>query len=156
VVGIDPGLVHTGVVRLVFDRAAKHVTVGYTVVLGADAGVVAEWTEAPGLPKPAIFIEEYKVYHQYATNSEMVAAVRKLKEATGGKVLSPLGVKQLVKPQVMRLLKVWTFTKVTHHQDLRSAARIAIVGMLKDDEANKLLADLVRDHLNGQTWQVDA
>ena len=42
----------------------------------------------------------------------------------------------------------------THHQDLRSAARIALLGMLRDEQMNRLLADVVRDHLAGETWTI--
>lgn len=54
----------------------------------------------------------------------------------------------------MNLLGVWKFSTVTHHQDLRSAARIALFGMLKNEETNRLLADVVADHLKGSDWDV--
>jgi hypothetical protein len=60
----------------------------------------------------------------------------------------------VVRRQLMELVGVWSFTTSTHHQDLRSAARIALLGMLKHAVTNELLADIVADHLKGTTWQV--
>jgi hypothetical protein len=65
-----------------------------------------------------------------------------------------MGVKKVVKSPLMELLGVWDFRLKTHHQDLRSAARIALLGMLKDDHLNKLLTDVVADHLRGENWNV--
>jgi hypothetical protein len=54
----------------------------------------------------------------------------------------------------MELLGVWKFKTPTHHQDLRSAARILLLGMFKDPQLNKLIADIVRSHLRGKDWSV--
>jgi hypothetical protein len=64
------------------------------------------------------------------------------------------GVKKIVKRPLMELLGVWSFATGTHHQDLRSAARIALYGMLKHEPLNRLLSDVVRDHLRGEDWDV--
>jgi hypothetical protein len=85
---------------------------------------------------------------------QMVAAVSMMRKEVAGHLLMNTGVKKVVRRQLMDLLGVWSFSTVTHHQDLRSAARIAIYGMLKHAVMNELLADVVADHLKGRTWQV--
>jgi hypothetical protein len=65
-----------------------------------------------------------------------------------------MGVKKIVKPAVLITLGAWLFSTPTHHDDLRSAARIAVLGMMKDPEMNLLLADIIRDHLGGQPWTI--
>jgi hypothetical protein len=54
----------------------------------------------------------------------------------------------------MELLGVWKFHTVTNHQDLRSAARIALYGMVKSETLNKVLYSVVDDHLVGRAWRV--
>lgn len=153
VVGVDPGLVHTGVVNMLFDHKKRSITVLDRVVTGLkEADVVAAvaqfgWT-------PAIFIEGYRPRSNLNSDKRMVEGVASIKAATGGQVLNNTGVKTVVKKSLMELLGVWSFTTVTHHQDLRSAARIALLGMMKDPTMNRLLADIVRDHLAGSDWHV--
>jgi UDP-glucose 6-dehydrogenase len=84
----------------------------------------------------------------------MAKAVSDMRAASKGKVLDNTGVKTLIRRRLMELLGVWRFATPTNHDDLRSAARIALLGMLKDEQHNKLLADVVRDHLAGETWEV--
>ena len=84
----------------------------------------------------------------------MVSAVTEFRKELGGTVLQNMGVKKVVKSPLMELLGVWNFNTPTHHQDLRSAARIGLLGMLKDDILNKLLTDIVADHLSGEAWDV--
>ena len=86
----------------------------------------------------------------------MVTAVSEMRKATGGKVLLNEGVKKVIRPELMKLLHVWLFSTKTHHQDLRAAARIGLFGMVKDEHLNRVLADIVRDHLDGCDWKVTA
>jgi hypothetical protein len=151
-VGIDTGLVHTGCVRMMFLPDSRTVMVGSLVVAGPDAVMVAEWVRR--LPSPMVFVEAYRPRHTYDTNPDMVKGVAEMKRLTGGLLLVNTGVKKVVRQDVMELLEVWRFPTPTHHQDLRSAARIALFGMLKIPDLNRLLADVVRDHLDGRTWQV--
>ena len=53
------------------------------------------------------------------------------------------------------MLKVWTFSTPTNHDDLRAAARIGLYGMAKDVHLNKILAYVVRSLLDGDPWLVD-
>jgi hypothetical protein len=84
----------------------------------------------------------------------MLNAVAEFRKETKGTVLDNTGVKKIVKPSVLQVLGAWDFATPTHHQDLRSAARIAVLGMMKDQTMNTLLADVVRDHIDGKPWTI--
>lgn len=160
VVGIDPGLVHTGVVSMLFDAEAKEISLAHTAVVGPDAPAVNQaiadlWVMERAYVPPAIFIEGYRPRSNLNSDKRMVEAVARIKACLpGSEVLLNTGVKKVVRQPLMELLGVWKFSTVTHHQDLRSAARIALLGMLRDEILNGLLADVVRDHLAGETWQI--
>jgi hypothetical protein len=158
IVGIDPGIVHTGVVEMNFYPRDREITVQHEVVLGTDAAAVRDWIyrvpSAPGETAPVIFIEGFRARSNLGHDREMTEAVAAMKQATKGQVLDNMGIKKVVRTEVLKLLGVWQFATPTHHQDLRSAARIAVLGMLKDPDLNRLLADVVRDHLDGRTWDV--
>ena len=154
VVGVDPGLVHTGVVRMIFDPNKKVVEVHHKAIAGADASAVHRMALALG-DTPHIFIEKYQPRSNLNTDTEMVKAVQELKRVLpNATILLNTGVKKVVKKPLMELLEVWSFPTVTNHQDLRSAARIALLGMLKSEPMNRLLSDVVRDHLAGESWHV--
>lgn len=156
VVGIDPGLVDTGVVRMVFHQAKQVVTVSHFVVDDADAVAVKLWVQGNPYHLPAnVFIEKYVPRMKLNSDVRMVQLEQDLKrELKGARLLPNMGVKRVVPQQLMELIGVWKFPTTTHHQDLRSAARIALFGMMKDPELNAVLTAAVRDHLNGRTWAV--
>ena len=158
VVGIDPGLVHTGVVRLVFYPGVRSFMVEHTAIAGPDVAAARQWIGEPYLlPMAEVFVEDYRPRSHFNTDARMGKAVQDFRRGiTGAKVLDNTGVKRVVSRELMELLGVWKFSTVTNHQDLRSAARIAILGMLKDEQHNQLLADVVRDHLAGKGWAVRA
>lgn len=153
IVGVDPGLVHTGVVFMQFHQAARELYVDSKVVNGPDAAAVKMFF---GANQPAkIFIEGYKPRSHFDSDDRMTKAVQDMKrELPGAAVLLNTGVKKVVRQPLMEALGIWTFSKKTHHQDLRSAARIAVLGMLKDEELNLLVSDYVRDLLDGRAWRV--
>lgn len=154
VVGVDPGLVHTGCVRLVFWPLHHEIQVQHEVVLGLDADKVKTFVEQQMLQPANVFIEGYRPRSNLGTDAEMMAGVRKIAATTRGTVVPNTGVKKTVKRALLELLGIWSFPTSTHHQDLRSAARIAVLGMLKDDGMNTLIADIVRDHQAKRTWRV--
>ena len=155
VVGIDPGLVHTGCIRMVFDSYSKTIDLEHAVIDGLDVAAVAAWVDQrPGL-RVHTFIEGYRPRHNLAPDARMVSAVAALRGALpDAVVLNNMGVTKTVPQPLMALLGAWTWPSVTHHQDLRSAARIALLGMMKDTVLNRLLAGTVEDHLDGRTWGV--
>jgi hypothetical protein len=154
VAGIDPGLVHTGVVQALFDPVNQCVSIYHSVVLGPNAEQVHQVPFL--LAADHIFIEGYRSRSNFHGDKQMLLAVDKIKSALPkGRVLDNMGIKKVVKRPLLELLQLWKFDTPTHHDDLRSAARIMLLGMLKDEKMNSLLADFVRDNvLNGRHWDV--
>lgn len=160
VVGVDPGLVHTGVVSLYFMADKQRIYIGHEAVLGPDPAAVSDWIDTAvqtGARWPAIFIEGYRPRSHLQQDKQMTQAVTDMRRALPGSVvLQNTGVKKVIRQPLMELVGCWRFSTPTHHQDLRSAARIALLGMCKDEEMNRLLATVVADHLDGRTWNVAA
>lgn len=155
VVGIDPGIIHTGVVRLIFNDLAMSIVVEHAAVVGPDAAAVQAFVRRQHGPAPHIFIERYMPRSHFNTDARMAQAQAEIKAALPrATTVLNTGVKKVVKKPLMELLKVWTFPTATNHQDLRAAARIALFGMLKSEPLNRLLADVVRDHIAGDDWHV--
>lgn len=157
VIGIDPGLVHTGLVSMQFLPASRSIWIDTAVVTGLDS-VEAEariigWS-SDGWPSD-VYVEKYRPRSHLSNDERMVQANRDFGSLRNGKLLLNYGVKKVVTQRLMELLGVWSFNTPTHHQDLRSAARILLLGMLKDDEQNALLTEIVRDALDkGLPWMV--
>lgn len=155
IVGIDPGIVHTGVVRLLVDPYNQAITVGHEVIQGIDGKKVAAWVYEEDV-LPDIYIEKYVPRAHYGTDEAMVKGEAELMQHLPGAVLlRNFGIKRVVMPNVLELLHLWQFSTSTHHQDLRSAARIAVLGMMKDERTGPVLADIVRSHLDGTPWDVE-
>lgn len=155
VIGVDPGLVHTGVVSMEFDSIAGTVIVDHFAFTGLDAQGVAAWIKSAAGVHPKVYIERYRPRQHLGADVRMVQGEQDLRAQLPGATFLPnMGIKRVVQQQLMEMLKVWHWTTTTHHQDLRSAARIALLGMLKDDVLNNLLAEVVRDHLDGRPWLV--
>lgn len=151
IVGIDPGIVHTGVVVLDFDELAHSLAVTADAIPGFDEERVADHVEI----KSYVFAEKYKPRSHFTTDKRMVEAEHKLKtRLPKTKLILNTGVTKVVRREVMELFHVWKFSTVTHHQDLRSAARIALYGALKDDDLNRVLYQFTVDHLEGRPWHV--
>ena len=87
-------------------------------------------------------------------SSRMVQANADFKRDLGGFLLRNTGVKKVVTQELMELCHCWKFPSKTHHQDLRSAARIALLGMMLDDTLNKVLYTYATDNVDGRTWNV--
>lgn len=152
IVGIDPGLVHTGLVMIrLGDRLVTH---GHKVFSGVDADQIAE--VARNCDPTSIYIEDYDMRNNFNTDKRMAGAVERLKNAMPeAKLVNNAGVATLVPPSVMTLFGVWRFSTPTNHQDLRSAARIALLGMLKNKAGQReAMSQVVAAHLNGNTWDV--
>lgn len=155
--GVDPGIIHTGVVTLGVAEGNHALHVNHEAILGPDADAVDRFIaneEYRMQAKSVTFIEDYRPRHHMTHDKDMLKAVSEVRQATGGKVLDNMGIKKIVKPKLLDLLGIGKFSTPTHHQDLLSAARILVLGMLKDDDLNKVLADIVMDHLAGNTWRV--
>lgn len=160
IVGVDPGIVDTGIVRYRIGKSDRLITVKPAVVTRATATEIANQVSVLGGVNRRVFIEGYRPRGHLATNQKMTTLVHEIKVACGphAKVLPNTGIKSVVKPALLALLcsDAQRFSHIpTHHGDLVSAARIAILGMLKDPELNRVLADIVRDTLNNRPWTVE-
>ena len=156
VIGIDPGLVHTGAVSMAFDPSAKMVNVEYLLVDGIEDPALEEVaTWANDHYATAVFIEAYRPRSNFASDAKMGAAVNELKRRTHQSTkLDNTGMKKVVKPALMQLLNVWSYPTTSHHQDLRSAARIGLYGALKNDAWNQVICTVIKDHLARAPWHV--
>lgn len=145
-IGVDPGIVHSGIVRLSFSPYLPPKVEAF-VVDGPDPDAIAQAVLAiPGFNRHA-FIEKY---NDRVKGFKHDAAMRKLETQLMAK-LSPIpavlvnnsGVKKLVPKHTMEAIGCWDFDQKTHHQDLRSAARIALLGAAKDPALTKELFEYV-------------
>lgn len=160
IVGIDPGLRDTGVVTISFDPLNKSVTVRTFVIDGqtvkAKPDLIRWWLA--GFSQPAVtrvFIEKFVPRPGMNTTTGMTELERLLSsDIKGSKLVRNTGVKVIITKALLDLFGLWKFDLVTNHDDLRSAARIALFGMSKDPELNTLLADVVRASLDGSPWTV--
>jgi hypothetical protein len=151
--GIDPGLVDTGVVRIQFEPDFKRIYVASRVVSGVSDQAIRDIEFfLQGLDQ--VWIEGYRPRSNLGTDRRMLDAVSRLKKATGYPDLDNMGIKKIITPGLMQVLGCWMFSTPTHHQDLRSAARIALLGYIKTEEGNRMVADVVRDHLAGEGWLI--
>jgi hypothetical protein len=141
---------------LTIDEDQRIVDNDYIVIAGTDTVRLQQWLAGyQKIPNTHIFIEAYRPRSHFNTDARMTEAVNATRAALPGSiVLLNTGVKKVVKQPLMELLGVWKFSTPTHHQDLRSAARIALLGALRDDKLNRIIADIVRDHINGNDWCV--
>lgn len=157
IVGVDPGLVHTGVVSMLFQPDHQIITVAHAAIDGPDEKATKLWIDSLYGPSPNIWIEGYRQRMKLNTDKRMIQAEQRFQQelrVRGVQVLDNMGVKKIIKQKLMEIVGVWNFSTPTHHQDLRSAARIALLGAVRDKEMNAYLGKIVVDHLNGTPWQV--
>ena len=158
VIGVDPGLVHTGIVMLDFDFEKRRLTIDHRLVDGLDSTSARQDVEAMTKHKPYstldIFIEWYRPRSGFSVDERMVLANNDFRSDLHGRLLRNTGVKKVVTKELMELAHVWSFKTSTHHQDLRSAARIALLGMMLDPALNKALYIFATDNTDGRNWNV--
>lgn len=163
ITGIDPGLVHTGIVTLQIVPRTRTAWTTYHVVESSkllDGKVDTRDTahrvgEFMATQSPThVFIEEYRPRALLDTNTEMLELVRDIHSAIPKSVVvNNTGSKKVVKRALLELLHLKTFP-TTHHQDLQAAARILVYGALKDPELNYLLYTIVEAHLDHNLWEI--
>ena len=156
IVGIDPGIVHTGVVMLDFEEITRTRDVVYQVFNGVSHTTLDTLSTTVNKMIPTtVFIEGYRTRSNFMHDNEMVAAVSELKRLiSNSTVLDNTGVTKVILPDLMKVLDCWSFPQSTHHQDLRSAARIALLGMVKDEKLNRVLTDVITSHIDGHPWSL--
>lgn len=159
-IGIDPGIVHTGVVGMHLAPIEHEVYLKERLIMGYNPQEVKHAVDdiLGGFPKylnSNIFIEKYRPRSHFSYDNEMSTAVSEIHKALpGSKVLANTGIKKVVRPALLHALELDKFKQASHHQDLLSAARIMILGLLKDEEANRQLSEFVIDIINGRDWHV--
>lgn len=169
VIGIDPGVVHTGCVALNISSAASRIDVAHAVIGGVNVDDVLDWVDAMcdtfkvSTDQRFVFIEDYNPGNFVRENKKMSEALGRLKGAMPASEEAPVvryvdnaGVNTLIPPHVQKIFKVDSFTTPTHHNDLVSAGKIALLGMLKDKDygLREMLSLIVRDYLNRNDWGV--
>ena len=158
-IGIDPGIVHTAAVMLVIRPLSRTVVTVNLVVDGikpAELDKMIRWVNSNPLVD-RVFIEKYRPRSNLHHDMDMIAGVDYLKRGCyDSEVLDNTGVVKTIRPNLLKLLNLWDFQQKTHHQDLRSAARIMLLGMLKDPEINETMYHIVNDiQLNTSMWTFD-
>ena len=148
IVGIDPGIVNTGIVIYSIYPNIRLIFVNHTVIVGCDVqdiqAYLRQYAMGGPLPWTYLFVEAYRPRSHFDTDARMGAAVNDIKRmGTNIYALDNSGVKNVVSRALLELLNSWSFSTKSNHQDVRSAARIAILGMLKNEHLNRLLADIV-------------
>lgn len=149
VVGIDPGIVNTGIVAYFIFPRERWYTIRHAALDGCKTenilGFLAEYLNlSDANPWTYVFVEAYRPRSHFDTDARMGAAVNEIKKM-GPEIyaLDNSGVKNVVSRALLELLHSWSFPTKSNHQDIRSAARIAVLGMLKNEHLNQLLADIV-------------
>jgi hypothetical protein len=147
--GIDPGIVDTGAVTFYLDTEQLTFAVTAEKLLGSDPEPIEAYVTLHSGDRTLTFVEAYRdrgtVFNTHGTMRNIEAALRR--SLPGVEILDNTGVKKVVTKPLMQLLGCWDFPTVTHHQDLRSAARIALYGGLKDQDINSLLTQIVMKQL---------
>jgi hypothetical protein len=147
--GIDPGIVDTGAVTFFLDTERLTLDVKAEKLLGSDPEPIEEYVKRNTRTQTLTFVEAYRdrgtVFNTHGTMRNIEAALRR--SLPGVEILDNTGVKKVVTKPLMQLLDCWDFPTVTHHQDIRSAARIALYGGLKDPEINSYLTQIVMKRL---------
>lgn len=157
-VGIDPGLVNTGVVAIDIDPEHETVDVRHAVVSGSLTDqlkiIVALLSMLDA--DSHVFIEAFRERgNMYSQDTQMRAMLTELKRLVPrASVIDNTGVKKIITPHVASAFGVVRFATKTHHQDLESAARIALYGAVKDERLNRLVFKVVEPCSRGQGWTV--
>ena len=163
VVGIDPGIVNTGIIIYFICPQERLVILKHTAIKGCKTEDILGFLSmrldmSDANPWTYVFVEAYRPRSHFDTDARMGAAVNEIKKM-GPEIyaLDNSGVKNVVSRALLELLHSWNFTTKSNHQDVRSAARIAVLGMLKNEHLNQLLADIVmtRNTPSAYTYYVD-
>jgi hypothetical protein len=152
--GIDPGLIHTGIVGITLDSQKRSISVLHHIVDGPDVdAVVRHFTPPSVMHDSQIFIEKYRDRGTvFETHKEMRAFETHINVALkNAKLLDNTGVKKVVTDRMLEIIVGSLPT--TNHRDLEAAARIGLYGALKDPAANSVVYHALIDHLGGRSWQ---
>lgn len=164
-IGIDPGIVDTAAVRIELDltmytwSVKPRVWHNVTTRVGQNNIKVSQTF----LDELQYFCYEKPAAHVYVegfrqrgrdtkSDARMLKLVDEIKRTTRGRVVDNTGIKKIVTEPMLKLFQANRF-EYTNHSDLKSAARVALAGGIKDEDLNPLLAQFVVDNLEGSPWQ---
>ena len=152
VTGIDPGLKQSALVTLRFRNSGSPAidVVEAEVYDSVDLlNITADATKPTGRHPHIVFIEGYRTRGGYSTNTRMEKAVSDIHfRISGSFVIDNWGADSVITPEIMKLMRLWSWSQKSNHQDLRAAARIALFGMAKSDELNVILYNSIRKAYN--------
>ena len=145
-IGIDPGLVHTAGVAVQSSHSIASFTVHTKVVDGISDSALAEMAEwAREKAVDAVAIEGYRPRGHYQGDSNMMQAIKHLQtQIPGSKQVPNMGVKKVITNDTLKLLRLWSFQPKTHHQDLRSAARIGLFHYAQEPGGSEWLYEIIQ------------
>ena len=151
--GIDPGLVHTGVVVTQISVSTKVFVSSPKLFDACPVNQISLFIEQYG-PQDT-FIEGYRPRSNLGPDRNMQTNVTMLHNNIPSRVLDNMDSKNVVTNDLMKLLKLYNFSTRSHHQDLRSAARIMLFGAIKDPYYNDVLANMMVEELtNPGSWNI--
>jgi len=165
-IGVDPGIVDTGVVWVRLDRKNKimhaqpkvwrNVTRKVKGGIEVDEQFLAElqWFVEYFGPETRTFIEGYRNRGRNpGQDQKMTMLVQTIHRVLpGSAIVDNTGVKNVVTDATLGLLGLNNWDIATNHSDLDSAARILLKGAYQDEDLNSIVADVVRDRLEGRSW----
>ena len=145
-IGIDPGLVHTAGVAVQASHSIASFTVHTKVVDGISDSALAEMAEwAKEKDVDGVAIEGYRPRGHYQGDSNMMQAIKHLQtQIPGSRQVPNMGVKKVITNDTLKLLRLWSFQPKTHHQDLRSAARIGLFHYAQDPGGSEWLYEIIQ------------
>lgn len=162
IIGIDPGVIHTGCVALTFDDSARTIDIDYEVVNGVDVSDVCDWVNQ--FPLGPLFVEDYNPSNYAREDKKMSEALGRLKMVYPPsddpivKYIDNAGINTMIPVLVQKCFGIYKFPITTHHNDLNSAGKIALLGMLQDKGPvlRELVSRVVKDELwgPGHAWSV--
>jgi hypothetical protein len=156
IIGIDPGIVHTGVVRVLLDPMKRTVFSEFAVIDGLDAEAVEQWVHRFDVEPDLISIEQYRPRQKLAADTRMVQAEKTFREyLPKSRFIPNTGVRRLAPRWALDIFGIGKFPQSTHHDDLGAAARILYLGAIKDGRINPHMTRVVRDFMDGEPWAID-
>jgi len=161
VLGVDPGQVTTGMCHMVFDQARRTVTVRHAAVDGYGAGppdsisqaVARAVRQAKRWPKADLKVVEDYIPRTGLPEDQAMSTIVALMEERKLARLNNAGIDQIVTTDMLKLLDAHNFSARSHHQDVRQAAKLCVLALLKNDRHNRMLAGIVADR-NTSPWQI--
>ncbi|TXJ06570.1 MAG: hypothetical protein E6Q27_03520 [Aeromicrobium sp.] len=129
--GVAPAIDQTGIVVLDLDEDKRLATIDYTVIEQSDPVAVKEWLGQRELDD--VYIENCDPHGQIKDDDPLLKILVAIQEELPtARLLDIVGAESIVKDSTLKKMGTWTFEHNPHVQDLRSAARTALLGVMND------------------------